>query len=219
MRKTVFCLCVVLSLICALCALPACAKQVNYLDYVSECRSDVFLYKDDNTEIKVQCVNKEQPFSADGYKGETCDLIEIYATLSKNPQTLEVSVENLGGEMNYQAVTRQYTLTLSAAAFKKTSVEVTLTADGEDKTYEALSVRDGNVMNCEQAVACVAEHANELFEGLTANGLFDGEIFVRLLYDEGCYYYVGVCNKDKHITAFLIDGERGKVIAKKELQV
>lgn len=218
MKKTTFLLCIALTLICALCALPACAKQVNYFDYVSECRSDVFLYKDDSTEIKIQCVNKEQPFSADGYKGETCDLIEIYVSLSKNPQTLEVSVETLSGEMNYQAVTRQYTLTISAAAFEKSSVEVTLTADGEKKTYTALSVKDGNVMSCEKAVACVAEHASELFEGLTSNGLFDGEIFVRLLYDEGCYYYVGLCNKEKHITAFLIDGERGKIIAKKELQ-
>lgn len=218
MKKTTFLLFIALSLICALCALPACAKQVNYFDYVSECRSDVFLYKDDNTEINIRCVNKEQPFSADGYKGETCDLIEIYVSLSKNPQTLEVSVETLSGEMNYQAVTRQYTLTVSAAAFEKSSVEVTLTADGEEKTYTALSVKDGNVMSCEKAVACVAEHASEMFGGLTSNGLFDGEIFVRLLYDEGCYYYVGVCNKEKHVTAFLIDGERGKIIAKKELQ-
>lgn len=198
--------------------LSACSKQVNYCDYISESRSDIFLYKDDTTEIKIQCVNKEQPFSADGYKGATCDLIEIYVTLAKNPQELEVSVEGLGGEMNYQAVTRQYYLSLSSAAFDKSGVEVTLTADGKKETYTALSVKDDNVMSCEKAVLCVTEYASELFEGLTSNGIFDGEIFVRLLYDDGCYYYVGVCNKDKHVTAFLIDGERGKVIAKKEIQ-
>ena len=147
-----------------------------------------------------------------------CDVVEIYVTLAKNPQELEVQVEQLGGEMNYQAVTRQYYLSLTAAAFDKSGVEVTLTADGKKETYTALSVKDNNVMSCEKAVECVAEYASELFEGLTANNLFDGEIFVRLLYDEGCYYYVGVCDKDKHITAFLIDGERGKVIAKKEIQ-
>jgi len=208
----------ILLILCAVCALSACSKQVNYCDYISESRSDVFLYKDDTTEIKIQCVKKEQPFSADGYKGEVCDLVEVYASLSKNPQVLEVSVENLGGEMNYQSVGRQYYLSFSAAAFNKSSVEVTLTADGKAETYTALSVKDGSVLSCENAVTCVAEYASELFEGLTSNGLFDGEIFVRLLYDEGCYYYVGVCDKEKHITAFLIDGERGKVIAKKELQ-
>ncbi|MDE7083015.1 MAG: hypothetical protein K2O89_04860 [Clostridia bacterium] len=218
MKKTALLLCIILSVICAVCALPACSRQVNYLDYISESRSDIFLYKDDTTEIKIQCLKREQPFSADGYKGEVCELIEIYATLDKNPQELEVSVENLGGEMNYQAVTRQYFLSFTAAAFDKSGVEVTLTADGNTQTYTALSVKYNGVMSCEKAVLCVAEYASELFEGLTSNGLFDGEIFVRLLYDEGCYYYVGVCNKEKRITAFLIDGERGKVIAKKELQ-
>ena len=218
MKKTKFLSGIILSALCALCALPACAKQVNYCDYISESRTDIFLYKDDATEIKIQCSKKEQPFSADGYKGELSDLVEIYVALAKNPQELEVSVEGLSGEMNYQAVTRQYYLSLSAAAFDKSGVEVTLTADGNKETYTALSVKDGNVMSCEKAVECVVEYAGELFEGLTSNGLFDGEIFVRLLYDEGCYYYVGVCNKEKKITAFLIDGERGKVIARKEIQ-
>lgn len=218
MKKTTFFVGIILSMLCALCALPACSKQVNYLDYVSESRTDIFLYRDDTTEIKIQCSKKEQPFSADGCKGDICDLVEIYVALAKNPQELEVQVEGFGGEMNYQAVTRQYYLSLSCAAFDKSGVEVTLTADGNKETYTALSVKDDKVMSCEKAVECVAEYASELFEGLTANGLFDGEIFVRLLYDDGCYYYVGVCNKDKLITAFLIDGERGKVIAKKEIQ-
>lgn len=218
MKKSDFFTGFILLLLCVLCALPACSRQVNYLDYVSESRSDIFLYRDDTTEIKIFCVKKEQPFSADGYKGEVCDIIEIYVTLAKNPQELEVSVENLGGEMNYQAVTRQYYLSFSAAPFNKSGVIVTLTADGKAGTFAALSVKYNGVMSCESAVLCVAEYANELFEGMTSNGLFDGEIFVRLLYDDGCYYYVGVCNKEKRITAFLIDGERGKVIAKKEIQ-
>ncbi len=217
MKKTPFFVGLIAAL-CAVCAFTACSRQVNYLDYISENRSNVFLYRDDTTEIKIQCVKKEQPFSADGYKGEVCEIIETFVTLEKNPQELTIGVEGLGGEMNYQAVTRQYTLSFSAAAFEKSSVEVTLTADGNETTYTALSVRHDGVMSCEQAVLCVVDYASELFDGLTQNGLFDGEILVRLLYDEGCYYYVGVCDKEKKITAFLIDGERGKVIAKKEIQ-
>lgn len=217
MKKSAFLLAAIISLFISLSALSACAKQVNYLDYISENRFDVFLYKDDTTEIKIQCLKKEQPFSADGYKGEVSDLIEIFVTLPKNPSEVEVSVEGYGGEMNYQAVKRRFYLSFSAPAFSKSGVDVTLTFDGESKTYAALSLKDDGVMSSEQAVLCVAEYASELFEGMTNNGLFDGEIFVRLLYDDGCYYYVGVCDKEKHITAFLLDGEHGKVIAKKEL--
>lgn len=217
MKKSAFLLVAIISLFISLSALSACAKQVNYLDYISENRFDVFLYKDDTTEIKIQCLKKEQPFSADGYKGEVSDLVEIFVTLPKNPSEVEVSVEGYGGEMNYQAVERRFYLSFSAPAFSKSGVNVTLTLDGESKTYAALSLKDDGVMSSEQAVLCVAEYASELFESMTNNGLFDGEIFVRLLYDDGCYYYVGVCDKEKHITAFLLDGEHGKVIAKKEL--
>lgn len=217
MKKSVIFLCAAISLLTAGC-FSACAAKVDYTDYISESRSDVFLYKDDEREIKLQCVNKEQPFAADGYKGETCDLVEIFVTLQKNPQELEVSVEGFGGEMNYQAVTRQYYLSYSSAPFDKSGVEVTLTADGKSETYTALSVKHDGVMSCEKAVLCVADYASELFASLVSNNIFDGEIFVRLLYDDGCYYYVGICDKSKHITAFLIDGERGKVIAKKEIQ-
>ncbi|MBD5584768.1 MAG: hypothetical protein HDQ88_06780 [Clostridia bacterium] len=196
----------------------ACSKSVNYLDYVSERRLNVYVYRDDDTEVKIYCSQKEQPYCADGIKGELCDLIEIFVKLPKNPQELEVSVEGFTGEMNYQAVDGIFYLSYTSPAFTGSGVTVTLTADGESKSYDALSVKDDKVMSCDDAVLCVAEHAKDLFESLTDGRLFDGEIYVRLLYDEGCYYFVGVCDKEKSIHAYLIDGERGKVIATKSIQ-
>ena len=208
----------VLSLIvCAACALAGCSKQMNYLDYVSERRSNIFVYEDDTVNVTVYCTEKEQPYAADGIKGEMNPLVEIFVSLPKNPQELCVSVEGYEGEMNYQSVNNRYYLSFSAPAFKKTSLEVTLTADGVDSVYTALTVIYAGVMSCNDAVLCAVEHDRALFESLTANGLFDGEIYVRLLYDEGCYYYVGVCDKENHIYAYLIDGEHGKVIATKKL--
>lgn len=208
------------SLICAvLCCVAAatgCAKQVNYLNFVSEKRTNVYVYEDDDVSIKINCSYKEQPYSADGIKGEVGGLCEIFVSLPKNPQELEVDFEGFGGEMNYRAVDNLYYLSFTAEPFTKNSLEIKLTADGKENVYAALTVLYAGVLSCDEAVLCVVEHAGTLFESLTVNGVFDGEIFVRLLYDEGCYYYVGVCDKQKHVTAFLIDGEHGKVIATKE---
>ncbi len=194
-----------------------CAKRVDYSDYVSERRTDIFVYEDDDVSIKAYCSEKEQPYAADGIKGEMCPVVELFVSLPKNPQELNASVEGLGGEMNYRAVENCYYLSFSAQAFNKTAVDITLDYDGESKTYSALSVKYDGVMSCDEAVLCAVEYNRELFDKLTAGGLFDGEIYVRLLHDEGCYYYVGVCDKQKHITAFLIDGEHGKVITTKEI--
>ncbi len=201
-----------------MCALSGCFKKLNYLDYISEKRSNIFLYEDDSVSVKVVCSQKEQPYCADGIKGEMCDVAEVYVTLPKTYDDVEVSVENFNGEMNWQAVDKQYYLSFSAKEFTVDSLDVTLTFGGESKTYSALSVKQEGVMDCEQAVKCVIEHDKQLFDSLTQNRLFNGEIYVRLLYDEGCYYYVGVCDKNKHITAYLTDGEHGKVIVTKELQ-
>lgn len=217
-KKFLVCIAVCAAVCSAAGALSGCFKKVNYLDYISEKRSNIFLYEDDGVSVKVVCSQKEQPYAADGIKGDMCDIAEIFVTLPKTYEEVEASVESYGGEMNWQAVERQYYLSFSAKEFKTDSLAVTLTYGNESKTYSALSVKYDGVMSCDEAVKCVIEHDKARFESLTENRLFQGEISVRLLYDEGCYYYIGVCDKSKHTTAYLIDGERGKVIATKELQ-
>ena len=98
-------------------------------------------------------------------------------------------------------------------------MKITLTCDGEPAEYTLQSVLTESVMDCEGALGCVREHAAGLFEGLTENGTLNAEIFVRLLYDGKCYYYVGVCDREGNITAFLVDGQSGKIIAEREHRI
>ena len=208
--------------ICAVAAtvLPftACNAEFDYTKYISEKRSEIYLYADDCVEITVNCVSREQPYNADGICGNPCDLVEIFIKISPTPASVEISLEGYSGEMNYEAVNTRFTASYSAPAFKSEGIDVTVTADGTQKNYRVLSVLDGSVLTCEQALKCVIEHDGELFSNLTNKKDFAGEIYVRLLYDEGCYYYVGVCDRDKNITAYLLDGGIGKVIATKQIK-
>lgn len=45
---------------------------------------------------------------------------------------------------------------------------------------------------------------------------FAGEIYLRLLYEDAPYYYVGVVSKGGKTTAFLLNGKTGKLLAKRE---
>ncbi len=200
-------------------ALSGCAKNIKYTDYVSEKRTDIYLYAGDDTEIKIYCSEREQPYAADGIKGDMSDFIEIFVSLPKNPETLEVDADGFGGEMNYRAVENDFYLSFTAQAFKTQCVEVKLAADGKESNYTAQSVKPETLITCEQALNCVIEHDKSLFSSLTDGNLFAGEIFVRLLYDNGCYYYVGICDRDKNMSAYLVDGERGKIIASKKLKI
>lgn len=212
-----------LSVLCALlCTVTflfsGCAKKINYADYISERRTEIYLYEDDGLSIKIYCSEREQPYAADGIKGETCDIVEIFVSLDKNPEEIEVSVEGLGGEMSYRALDDCFYISFSAAAFKKASVDVALSYGGKEYTYKALTAIYAGVLSPNDALKCVIDSDKELFESLTKNNIFNGEIYIRLLYDEGCYYYVGVCDRQKRIFAYLVDGEHGKIIARKTLQ-
>ena len=194
-----------------------CKKSVNYLNYISEKRSNIYLYLDDEVEIKIHLSERESPYSTDGIKGDMSDFCEIFVRLPRNYDEVNISVCGIEGQMNYKAVENCYYLSQSGGNIEGDKATVTLTYGGESKEYSALSVLYDGVISPEEAVKCVIDYNGELFASLTQKDIFLAEIFVRLLYDDGCYYYVGVCDRNKKISAFLVDGERGNIIATKEL--
>ena len=208
---------VICAAVAAVLPLTACNAQTDYTQYISEKRSEIYLYKDDVTEITINCVSREQPYNSDGICGNMCDLVEIFVKLTPTPDSVEISLEGYSGEMNYEAVNARFTASYTSPAFMREGIDVVIKADGNEKHYTVLSVLDSGVLSCEQALRCAVEHDRELFTSLTRKRDFVGEIYVRLLYDEGCYYYVGVCDRDKNITAYLLDGGIGKVIATKKI--
>ena len=214
MKKFLFLFLAVAASVCFFCG---CGKKVNYLNFISEKRTNIYLYSDDETEIKIHVAEREVPYSTDGIKGETSNFTEIFVKLPKNYDEVEIHAADVVGQMNYRAVENCYYLSQSVGNLSGDSVKVTLTFGGESREYTLETVLYSGVITCEDAVKCAVEHDPALFESLTQRDVFLGEIFVRLLYDDGCYYYVGVCDRNKKITAFLVDGERGTIIATKEL--
>lgn len=212
MRKFIF-----VTVICAFFALfCGCEKKIDYYDYVSEKRTDIYVYSDDVLEIKIHTGEKENPYCIDGIKGEMRTFCEIYVKPDKYYEKVYITAANAQGEMNYRAVEKDYYLSLSSLGTESDSVAVNLELDGEKFEYTAQSVRYKGLISMQDALSCVMDYDENLFKSLSGNGIFDGEIYIRLLYDEGCFYYVGVCGKDKRVNAFLVDGERGKVIANRQ---
>ena len=201
----------------AVCLFCGCGKKVDYSNFVSERRSNIYLYSNDGLEIKIYLSERETPYSTDGIRGDISPFTEIFVTLPKTHDEVEISVADINGQMNYKSVENCYYLSLSGGNISGESVSVTLTCDGESAEYSAVSVLYDGVISCDDALKCVIDHDGELFETLTQRDIFLGEIFVRLLFDEGCYYYVGVCDREKKISAYLVDGERGTIIATKQL--
>ena len=192
-----------------------CKVKTDYREYVSERRYDIYEYTGDDVKISMYCTEKESPFIADGIKDDTCKTAEIYADVQEAENVTVTSQSFTGGEMSYLAARGVWYISFSCEAPEGSEIKITLERDGEKQDYTLLSVLTDGVMTCEQALDCVMEHDGELFEKMTENGIFKGEIIIRLLYDDKCYYYVGVCDREGNMHAYLADGQSGRIISER----
>ena len=46
---------------------------------------------------------------------------------------------------------------------------------------------------------------------------FSGEIYLRLIYEDSPYYYVGIIERNGTVHAFLINAQTGKILAKRTM--
>lgn len=200
----------------ALSTFAACSKKIDYFSFVSEYRHDVYIYEDDKVSLKIFLSDKETPYVCDGVKGETSPVCEIYYKPAKTPQSAEIDIGGLGGEMNYMSVTRTFYLSFAYDKTFGTEVEAKITADGESFDYTAGNVREEGTIDGVSALKCVTDYDGEQFSSLTEGKNFRGEIGIRLLYDGGCYYYVGVSDREGNTHAYLLDASDGRIISERK---
>jgi hypothetical protein len=174
------------------------------------------LYEEDNLTLKIYFSDRESPYASDGIKGKVENLCEVFLTVTPTPSQAEVHFLNEGGSMNYQSVTQSFYLSLPIARQTQEKLKVAISIDGKDIEVEANNVLYDGVIDARTALKCVTEYDQNRFLSLTSNGTFNGEIYIRLLYDNGCYYYVGVCDKQGNTCAYLVDGESGRIITTKK---
>ena len=197
----------------ALLCLSGCKKSVDYYSFVSEYRKSVYLYQDDAISVKIYSVDKETPYSLDGVKGDVSNVTEVYLEYAKSADEVEIELLGHGGEMSWMAVTRNYYLSFSDCEISGASISVTVNIDGTEKKFDVFNVAEEGTIDGKTALKCVREYDADTFNTLTDGSSFAGEIVIRLLYDEGCYYYVGVCNREANMHAYLVNGSDGRIIA------
>lgn len=199
----------------ALLCLPACKKNVDYFSYVSEYRKSVYFYKDDLVSVKIYSVDRETPYSLDGVKGDVSNVTEVFLEYANSADEVEIELLGHGGEMSWQAVTRNYYLSFAGGEINGASIPVTLKIDGAEKQLDVFNVAEEGTIDGKTALKCVREYDGDAFTALTDGSAFAGEIIIRLLYDDGCFYYVGICNRDAEVHAYLVNGSDGRIIAER----
>lgn len=190
-----------------------CKKSVDYFSYVSEYRKSVYFYEDDFLSVKIYSVDKETPYALDGFKGDVSNVTEVFFEYKSGANEVEIELLGQSGEMSWLAVTRNFYLSFSGANLSGASIPVTLNIDGKEKKVDVFNVAEEGVIDGKTALNCVREYDGDAFNELTDGKTFAGEILIRLIYDDGCFYYVGLCNREAQVHAYLVNGTDGRIIA------
>ncbi|MBR2442641.1 MAG: hypothetical protein IKB20_06230 [Clostridia bacterium] len=202
-----------------LCLFTACSKGVEYFDYVSELRGNILLARTDGFILKVFAVDKESPYAMDGVPMERHKRLEAYLVAPEGDKTCNISFhlhgENYGGEMSYDGVKAEYYYACPLDIEAEKEILFQIEYGEATLSLTAVSVRTEDTLTPKNVLKNLEREESELFASLTDKYGFTGEIYMRLIYEDAPYYYVGLIERDGKVHAFLINAKTGKLLAKR----
>jgi len=198
-----------------------CKKKIDYFDYASEVRKNIFLAKTDTFSLRIYDSVKESPYASDGVPQERFSRLDAYLHTPEGNKTVHFTFtfeeKNYGGEMSYDNVRGEYYYSASVPLSDSVrSLPCTIRYGEEEYEMTANSVLTETTLSPREALHALQKYDNEVFSSMTDKYGFAGEIYVRLLYESAPYYYFGVIDRQGKCIAFLMNAETGKVLAKRE---
>ncbi|MBE5745451.1 MAG: hypothetical protein E7355_04885 [Clostridiales bacterium] len=200
--------------------LYACQKEIDYFAYVAESRNNVFYAENNGFILRVYAVEKEYPYCADGIKRDTSARAEIRLFAPTGDKDCNVSFhvngEEYGGDMSYDNVKAEYFFSCTLDISNLSQIDCNVVYGEEEMQFCAQSVKTKNTLSPREILEQLRRAETELFSSLSDKYGFAGEIYIRLLYEDFPYYYVSVIDRNGNTNAFLMNGETGEILAKRQ---
>ena len=202
-------------------SLAACKKnEVDYFSYVSELRGNILLASDEDFSLRVYAVEKEYPYFADGIKRDCTTRTEVYLVAPSGDKNCNISFsvdgKEYGGEMSFDNVKSEYYFSCTLDTSRASEINFLIRFGETEKSLTAKTVKTQATLPPEKILLSLSQTETELFSSLTDEYGFAGEIYLRLIFEESPYYYIGVIDRNGNITAFLLHAESGKILAKRQ---
>lgn len=196
-------------------ALSSCSRQIDYTDFVSEYKKEIYFAKDENFTLKCEFSDREYPYAPDGICGAMQHIVQLTLTAQDNTLPYEiyftVNGKECGGELSYYAPEQCFRFSQEAEIVSiDESIEFSLAYNDQRTTLSAKRFKTGKEMDLPQLISSFVKQEKELF---SENEI--GELYVRLTGTEKPYYFICVILKDGGMPCFLLDAEHGNVLSKR----
>lgn len=197
--------------------LCACSG-IDYEDYLSESREDVFLAQTESFSLTVSCTSREYPYVSDGIACPKSKVVEV-SLIPLDPAASDYEIylpeTGIGGEMSFRTYAGDYFFSEGVESFPQNSVSVKIVCGGETSEVRAGSVKNDKTLSVSEALSRAVRAEKKTVDALTQNGNFLGEFYVRLLRRDANYYYVGIVSRDGTTISLLLAGESGEILARR----
>ena len=203
-------------------SLCACNPTPDYISYVSELRKDIFVGEKDNFYVVVFSGSKEKPATFDGLKNQTF-LTLTFKVTQKEDTGSQLQIKFKTGEKEYvkalefNPVKSTLSCEVEVACLPEKTLDVAIICGETTTLVSTVSKLKDTTISYSKALDIAVENASEFLQEHTEKGKLNCEIVIRLLCEnDRNFYYVGfVCDQGLKL-AFLINGETGEIIAKKQ---
>ena len=218
---------IIKKIICALLLVSAlfinasCKKSLDLNVYVSQLRLGVYQGVSENFDLTLYSESKEKPFAIDGFVGEMGNVLIVKLngtkTLSDGVKiTVKYDDYECSGEFKLNPVNSTYTAEIEVENLPNTPNVLAFIETEEVKEQVSLvSKVSASKLDYKSVLKFVQDSDAETVKKLFTSNV-STEIHIRIIPEKGKnYYYVGFNNKDGSISAYLVDGETGEVLARR----
>ena len=201
--------------------LTGCKQEMDYTPYISELRSNILLAEEEGFQLRIYAVKKEIPYLADGIPRECNTRLEAYLHAPDGSKTCHLRFtldsQEIQREMSFDNVKAEYFFSCSLDVSETTSLPCVIEYGDRILQLNATTVRTESILTANNVLSILQTEESELFSTMTDKYGFSGEIYVRLIYENAPYYYVGIIQRDGVVHAFLINAQSGKILAKRTM--
>ncbi len=169
--------------------------------------------------MKIYSVVKESPYRADGVAQPTAPRFEAYLVAPSGDRTTTLSFrandKEYGGEMSYDNVKGEYFYACALDVSTLSAVECKFLYGEDEIVLTAQSVLTESTLSPQSVLKKLQAESPQTFSALTDEYGFAGEIYLRLIYEDTPFYYVGIIDREGNIQAFLLNAQTGKILARR----
>lgn len=195
-----------------------CSKKNNYSQNVSQIRSNVYFGTDQNYSVEVFAEQRENPFINDAVASSKQNYIIVRVLNQSSPLsiTAKFSGDTYTQVATYNPHATSMVAQIEVETLPSSSVSIVIEKDETQAEINCQSLLKSDTISPLNALNSVISKEKTFINSISKNGKLNAEIYIRLLAEnDNNFYYVGFGQGTNKITAYLLDGKTGEIIAGK----